>query len=219
MRSSLEIASVCALVMAVACAAPWLGTLDPQAVSPIRRLKPPSAQYWFGTDMIGRDVYSRVLYGTRVTDFPHVRRLLADAYVRLLAMKLYSARCSDYERSASADDRRFLLYNPIAKMKVTSEGEQVIDQDETPMQCDLAKIPNLKPAFRKDGTVTAANASGINDGAAAVILASEEAVKKYDLVPKARILGLASAGVPPFGTVMDVGEDIKNLVLGVSHGF
>jgi acyl-CoA dehydrogenase len=74
-----------------------------------------------------RHAHHRVLYGTRVTDFPHVRRLLADAYVRLLAMKLYSARCSDYERSASADDRRFLLYNPIAKMKVTSEGERVID--------------------------------------------------------------------------------------------
>jgi len=74
-----------------------------------------------------RHAHGRVLYGTRVTDFPHVRRLLADAYVRLLAMKLYSARCSDYERAASADDRRFLLYNPIAKMKVTSEGERVID--------------------------------------------------------------------------------------------
>ncbi len=69
----------------------------------------------------------RVLYGTRVPDFPQVRRMLIDAYVRLLAMKLYSARCSDYERSASADDRRFLLYNPIAKMKVTSEGERLID--------------------------------------------------------------------------------------------
>jgi acyl-CoA dehydrogenase len=68
-----------------------------------------------------------VLYGTRVTDFPQVRRMLVEAYVRLLAMKLYSARCSDYERSASADDRRFLLYNPIAKMKVTSEGERVVD--------------------------------------------------------------------------------------------
>ena len=74
-----------------------------------------------------RHAHHRVLYGTRVTDFPHVRRLLADAYVRLLAMKLYGARCSDYERAASADDRRFLLYNPIAKMKVTSEGERVID--------------------------------------------------------------------------------------------
>ena len=74
-----------------------------------------------------RHAHGRVLYGMRVTDFPHVRRLLADAYVRLLAMKLYSARCSDYERAASPDDRRFLLYNPIAKMKVTSEGERVID--------------------------------------------------------------------------------------------
>jgi len=74
-----------------------------------------------------RHAAGRVLYGTRVTDFPHVRRMIADAYVRLLAMKLYSARCSDYERCASAEDRRFLLFNPIAKMKVTSEGERVID--------------------------------------------------------------------------------------------
>jgi acyl-CoA dehydrogenase len=74
-----------------------------------------------------RHAAGRVLYGTRVTDFPHVRRMVADAYARLLAMKLYSARCSDYERCASAGDRRFLLFNPIAKMKVTSEGERVID--------------------------------------------------------------------------------------------
>ena len=74
-----------------------------------------------------RHAERRVLYGTRVTDFPHVRRLVADAYVRLLAMKLYSARCSDYERAASPGDRRYLLFNPIAKMKVTSEGERVVD--------------------------------------------------------------------------------------------
>jgi peptide/nickel transport system permease protein len=55
------------MMVAVALLAPWLGTTDPLALSPIRRLKPPSAQYWFGTDMIGRDVYSRVLYGTRVS--------------------------------------------------------------------------------------------------------------------------------------------------------
>jgi acyl-CoA dehydrogenase len=71
--------------------------------------------------------HHRVLYGGRVTDFAHVRRLLADAYLRLAAMKLYSARASDYERSASAEDRRYLLFNPIAKFKVTSEGERVID--------------------------------------------------------------------------------------------
>ena len=47
--------------------APYLGTVDPQALSPIRRLRPPSAQYWFGTDMLGRDVYSRVVYGARIS--------------------------------------------------------------------------------------------------------------------------------------------------------
>ncbi|HEV2008051.1 MAG TPA: ABC transporter permease, partial [Burkholderiales bacterium] len=51
----------------IAVFAPWLGTIDPQAVAPIRRLKQPSAEFWFGSDMLGRDVYSRVLYGARVS--------------------------------------------------------------------------------------------------------------------------------------------------------
>ena len=55
------------LMILVAVCAPWLGTVDPQAVSPLRRLKPPSGQYWFGSDMLGRDVYSRVIYGSRVS--------------------------------------------------------------------------------------------------------------------------------------------------------
>jgi peptide/nickel transport system permease protein len=54
-------------MIAVAAFAPWLGTVDPQAVSPLRRLKPPSAEFWFGSDMLGRDVYSRVIYGARVS--------------------------------------------------------------------------------------------------------------------------------------------------------
>jgi acyl-CoA dehydrogenase len=69
----------------------------------------------------------RVLYGNQVTSFPHVRRMFGDAYARLLAMKLFAARSADYLRNASDDDRRFLLFNPITKMKVTSEGERVID--------------------------------------------------------------------------------------------
>jgi peptide/nickel transport system permease protein len=51
----------------IAIFAPWLGTMDPQAVAPVRRMKPPSAEFWFGSDMLGRDVYSRVLYGARVS--------------------------------------------------------------------------------------------------------------------------------------------------------
>ncbi|MBO0763535.1 MAG: ABC transporter permease [Hyphomicrobiaceae bacterium] len=54
-------------LIAMAALAPWLGTLDPEAISPIRRLRQPSAAYWFGTDMLGRDVYSRVVYGARVS--------------------------------------------------------------------------------------------------------------------------------------------------------
>ena len=71
--------------------------------------------------------HNRVLYGRRVTDFPHVRRELTDAYARLVAMKLFSDRAVDYFRSAGPDDRRYLLFNPMTKMKVTTEGEKVID--------------------------------------------------------------------------------------------
>ena len=60
-------AIVLLLMVLVAIFAPWLGTIDPQALSPIRRLKPVGGEFWFGTDMLGRDVYSRVIYGSRVS--------------------------------------------------------------------------------------------------------------------------------------------------------
>jgi acyl-CoA dehydrogenase len=69
----------------------------------------------------------RVLYGKHVSDFPHIRQLLTDAYARLVAMKLFALRAADYMRSASPDDRRYLLYNPMVKMKVTTQGEEVIN--------------------------------------------------------------------------------------------
>ncbi|WP_141693004.1 acyl-CoA dehydrogenase family protein [Photobacterium damselae] len=69
----------------------------------------------------------RNIYGKYVTDFPHIQRLFADAYARLCAMKLFSERACDYMRSASQDDRRYLLFNPMVKMKVTSQGEEVIN--------------------------------------------------------------------------------------------
>ena len=70
---------------------------------------------------------SRQLFGSKVTDFPHIRQLFVDAYVRLVSMKLFALRASDYMRAASPDDRRYLLYNPMVKMKVTTQGEAVID--------------------------------------------------------------------------------------------
>jgi acyl-CoA dehydrogenase len=69
----------------------------------------------------------RKLYGKMVTDFPHVRHLLTDATTRLIAMRLFSTRAIDYMRVASPDDRRYLLYNPMVKMKVTTQGEEVIN--------------------------------------------------------------------------------------------
>ncbi len=76
-------------------------------------------------------------------------------------------------------------------------------QDEHPRQTSIEKLAALKPAFTKDGTVTAGNSSGINDGAAALLLASEEAVKTFDLQPLAKIKSMAVAGVDP--SIMGIG--------------
>src|SRR6185437_9565687 len=73
----------------------------------------------------------------------------------------------------------------------------VVDRDEHPRDTSLEALAKLPTPFRKGGTVTAGNASGVNDGSCAVIVASEAAAKRYGLTPRARILGMASAGVPP----------------------
>jgi acyl-CoA dehydrogenase len=69
---------------------------------------------------------NRILFGGRVTEFGQVRRILTEAYARLLATKLYASRAVDYVRSASLEDRRYLLYTPLNKMRVTMEGERII---------------------------------------------------------------------------------------------
>ncbi len=70
---------------------------------------------------------NRRLYGMCVTDFPHVKQMFTDAYTRLVAMKLFTLRAADYMRAAGPEDRRYLLYNPVVKMKVTTQGEEVIN--------------------------------------------------------------------------------------------
>ncbi len=83
-------------------------------------------------------------------------------------------------------------------------GPIVVDKDEHPRpDTTLEALAKLKTPFRMPGTVTAGNASGVNDGAAAMVIASEDAVKRYGLTPRARILGMASAGVPP--RIMGIG--------------
>jgi acyl-CoA dehydrogenase len=70
---------------------------------------------------------NRKLFGKSVTDFPHIKQLFTDAYVRTAAMRLFALRATDYMRSASAEDKRYLLFNPMVKMKVTTQGEEVIN--------------------------------------------------------------------------------------------
>lgn len=94
------------------------------------------------------------------------------------------------------------------------------DKDEHPRISSIEKLAMLKPAFIKDGTVTAGNSSGINDGAAAMLLASEAAVKKYGLTPMAKVASMAVAGVDPavmgIGPVPATGKALKRAGLTVS---
>jgi acetyl-CoA C-acetyltransferase len=83
------------------------------------------------------------------------------------------------------------------------KGDVVFDTDEHPKATSAEALAGLKPAFQKGGTVTAGNASGINDGAAAVVLARADAAARAGLTPRARLLGAAVAGVPP--RIMGVG--------------
>ncbi|TVP71967.1 MAG: acetyl-CoA C-acyltransferase [Rhodobacteraceae bacterium] len=91
----------------------------------------------------------------------------------------------------------------VPVMLKTRKGEVAFDTDEHPKQTSLDVLAGLRPAFRKDGSVTAGNASGINDGAAALVLARADAAEKAGLTPLARITGYGHAGVRP--EVMGIG--------------
>lgn len=106
-----------------------------------------------------------------------------------------------------------IFTDEIAPVTVkTRKGDVVVDTDEEPTKVQFDKIPALKPVFKKDGTVTAANASTINDGAAALVLASEKAVADHGLKPMARILGQASFAQDPIWFTTAPVDAIKRAV-------
>ncbi|MET0539217.1 MAG: 3-oxoadipyl-CoA thiolase [Xanthobacteraceae bacterium] len=109
------------------------------------------------------------------------------------------------QRAAAAGSARYFSEEIVAvEIADGKSGTHKIDKDEHPRpQTSMEGLAKLKPFARNPGTVTAGNASGINDGAAALLLAGEEAAKKHGLTPRARILGMASAAVPP--RVMGIG--------------
>ena len=107
-------------------------------------------------------------------------------------------------RAAQAQ-RSGRLAREIVAVEITDRKGNVtsIDKDEHPRETSLEKLSALKPIFRKNGSVTAGNASGVNDGAAVVLVASRHAVETYGLTPIARISGLATAGCAP--RIMGIG--------------
>ncbi|MFZ3203379.1 MAG: acetyl-CoA C-acyltransferase, partial [Pseudomonas sp.] len=102
------------------------------------------------------------------------------------------------QRAAAAQAAGFFAEEIVPVTIKGRKGDSVIDQDEhLRPETTLEALSTLKPVNGEGKTVTAGNASGVNDGAAALILASAEAVKKHGLTPRARVLGMASAGVAP----------------------
>ncbi|WP_338502526.1 3-oxoadipyl-CoA thiolase [Sphingomonas kaistensis] len=115
---------------------------------------------------------------------------------------LFALRSQEKAAAAQANGR---LAAEIVGVDIPGRKGEVttVDRDEHPRLSPLDKLAALKPIVRRDGTVTAGNASGVNDGAAALLIASGDTAKRFGLTPKARILGCAVAGVPP--RIMGIG--------------
>ena len=106
-------------------------------------------------------------------------------------------------RAAAAQANGFLA-GEITPVEIPGKaGPTTVDRDEHPRETTIEALAKLKPVVREGGTVTAGNASGVNDGAVGLIIASEEAVKRHGLTPRARVIGYATAGVAP--RVMGIG--------------
>jgi len=110
---------------------------------------------------------------------------------------------SQRRAAAAQASRRFAAEIVPVSIPQKKGDAIVVDRDEHPRETSMDVLAKLKPVVRPDGTVTAGNASGVNDGAAAIIIASNAAVEKYGLTPRARVLGGAVAGVPP--RIMGIG--------------
>ena len=125
------------------------------------------------------------------------------------------------QRAAKAQSSGFFAEEIVPVEIPGKKGPAIVSADEHPRpDTTLEGLAKLKPAFRTPGTVTAGNASGVNDGAAALILASEDAAKRHGLTPRARFLGMAAAGVPPrimgIGPVRSTQKLLSRLQLSIS---
>ncbi len=140
-------------------------------------------------------------YGT--DSMPETAENVADDYgVNRADQDLFALRSQ--EKAAAAQANGTLGEEITAVTIPQRKGDAiVVDRDEHPRATTLEKLAALRPIVRPDGTVTAGNASGVNDGACAILLASEQSIKDYSLTPKARVVAAAVAGVPP--RIMGIG--------------
>ncbi|PWC63199.1 beta-ketoadipyl CoA thiolase [Azospirillum sp. TSH7] len=142
----------------------------------------------------------KAAYGT--DSMPETAENVADDWkIARADQDAFALRSQERAARAIADGS---MAREIAPVTIrTRKGETVVTTDEHPRATTIEALSALKPIVRPGGTVTAGNASGVNDGAAALLIASESAVKRFGLTPRARILGGATAGVPP--RVMGIG--------------
>ncbi|WP_177413196.1 3-oxoadipyl-CoA thiolase [Pseudomonas sp. R3-18-08] len=144
-----------------------------------------------------------------VADDYHISRADQDAFA-----------LRSQQRTAAAQAAGFFAEEIVPVRVAHKKGETLVEHDEHPRDTTLEALAKLKPVNGPDKTVTAGNASGVNDGAAALILASGEAVKKHGLTARARVLGMASAGVAPrvmgIGPVPAVRKLVERLGLAVT---
>ncbi|WP_169569249.1 3-oxoadipyl-CoA thiolase [Sneathiella limimaris] len=140
-------------------------------------------------------------YGT--DSMPETAENVADDYgVNREDQDLFALRSQDKAAAAQANGN--LAEEIVAVTIPQRKGDAiVVEKDEHPRATSIDKLSALRPIVRADGTVTAGNASGVNDGACALLLASDEAIKTYNLTPKARVVATAVAGVPP--RIMGIG--------------
>jgi acetyl-CoA acyltransferase len=138
-----------------------------------------------------------------VDSMPETAENVADEYkINRADQDQMALRSQNKAAAAQASGRLAKEITPVVIPQ--KKGEPiVISQDEHPRATTIEALTKLKPIVRPDGTVTAGNASGVNDGACALLLASEAAVKKHGLKPRAKIIGMSTAGVPP--RIMGIG--------------
>ncbi|MZR30547.1 3-oxoadipyl-CoA thiolase [Sneathiella litorea] len=138
-----------------------------------------------------------------IDSMPETAENVAEDYqIRREDQDLFALRSQEKAAAAKANGS---FNDEIIPVQIPQrKGDPIIvDKDEHPRATSIEKLAGLKAPFRAGGSVTAGNASGVNDGACAILLASDEAIEEYGLTAKARILGAATAGVPP--RIMGIG--------------